>query len=145
MNHGWHLTTTLLVRVRSRRASSSIHRSRASLSPRKDAAMPGNTNRSSFGPRARSRAAAAREGLDVQRSKFDLLPIQSWVAREDLFWFRSLAQHVGNKFDRDARPTIDRRAAHNLGVGNNHVLCTLKFSQVHVEFQPHSLHLNYQG
>src|ERR1700723_2612931 len=107
-----------------------IHRSRASRSPRQSAAMPGGTNRFSFCPRAGSWTPSPREGLDVKRSELDLLSIQSWVAIENLLWFRSLAQHIGNQFDGDACPTIHGGTTHNLRVENNHVLCALKFPQV---------------
>ena len=99
--------------------------------------MPGCKNRFSFCPRAGSWTAAARKGLDIKRSEFDFLFIQSRVALQDFFCARSLAQHVGNEFDWNARPTIHGRTAHNLRVGNNHVLCTLKSLLVLVEFQPH--------
>src|SRR6266704_6105063 len=76
-----------------------IHRSRVSPSPRKGAFVPGCTNQLSFCQGARNRTAAAWESLYVKWSEFDLLSIQSWVARENLLWFGSLAQHIRNKFD----------------------------------------------
>jgi hypothetical protein len=79
--------------------------------------VPGCTNRLSFCPRARNGTAAAWESLYVKWSESDLLPIQSWVARENLLWFGTLAQHIGNKFDWNARPTIHRRTTHNLAGG----------------------------
>src|ERR1700687_1822611 len=99
-----------------------IHRSRPSLSPRKDTIMPGCANRLSFCPWARSRTAAAREGLDIQRSELNLFPIQCWVSIENLFGFRSLAQHIGDQVDWNACPTVHGRAAHYLRVRHDHVL-----------------------
>ena len=99
--------------------------------------MPGCTNRFLFCPRAGSWTPSPREGLDVKRSEVDLLSIQSWVATENLLWFRSLAQHIGTQVGGNARPTIHGRTTHNLRIGDNHVLGTLKPSQVQVEFQAH--------
>src|SRR5271154_407409 len=122
-----------------------IHRSGTSRLSRQSAAMPGCTKRFSFCPRAGSWTSPPREGLDVKRSELDLLSVQSWVAIQNLLCPRSLAQHVGNQCDGNTCPTINGRATHNLRVGNNHILSTLKFLQVQVELPPHRFDLNHHG
>src|SRR5438105_10936899 len=122
-----------------------IHRSKASLSPRNGAAMPGCQNRLSFCPRARSWTPSPRKGLNVERGELDLLSIQSRITFQNLLGVCALAQHICNEFDWNARSTIHRSTSPNRRVGDNQILRALKSLQILVEFKPHGFNLNYQG